>query len=43
MGGNGALSYSLSPDEPDGLTFYPSTRLLSGTPTAVQDETYTYR
>ncbi len=42
-GGNGALSYSLSPALPSGLNFNTSTRVLSGTPTAAQGETtYTY-
>ena len=42
-GGNGALSYALSPSPPDGVTFSASTRELSGTPTATQSETtYTY-
>ncbi len=38
-----SLSYSLSPPPPDGLTFDPNTRFLSGTPTAAQETTtYTY-
>ena len=43
-GGNGALSYTLTPALPAGLRFDASTRQLSGTPTAVQPATsYTYR
>ena len=42
-GGNGALIYTLSPEEPDGVTLDPSTRMLSGTPAATQSaRTYTY-
>ena len=42
-GGNGPLTYSLSPDLPAGLAFDPTTRLLSGTPIEVQRATlYTY-
>ncbi len=42
-GGNGALTYSLSPSPPAGVTFNKSTRTLSGTPTATQSATtYTY-
>ncbi len=42
-GGNGELTYALSPDPPDGVTFDPSTRTLSGRPTAAQAAvTYTY-
>ncbi len=42
-GGNGELTYSLSPDPPDGVSFNPSTRLLSGTPAGTQAATaYTY-
>ena len=41
--GDGALTYSLTPALPDGLHFDPSTRILSGTPTAPRAETvYTY-
>ncbi len=44
MGGDGALTYSLSPEPPAGLTFNPASRVLSGTPTAGQPATeYTYR
>ena len=40
---NTTLTYTLTPALPAGLTFTPSTRLLSGTPTAVSDSaTYTY-
>ena len=42
-GGNGTLTYSLSPSPPAGVTFDTSTRVLSGTPTATQSATtYTY-
>ena len=42
-GGSEPLSYTLSPPPPIGLTFDPSTRTLSGTPTAAQDASaYTY-
>ena len=42
-GGDGALSYALTPALPAGLTFTASTRTLSGTPTAGQAATtYTY-
>ena len=42
-GGDGELTYTLSPDLPAGLTFDPETRLLSGTPTEAQSATlYTY-
>ena len=42
-GGNGDLTYSLSPSPPTGVTFSPSTRTLSGTPTTTQTVTeYTY-
>ena len=42
-GGNGTLTYSLSPSPPAGVTFTASTRVLSGTPTATQSATtYTY-
>ncbi len=42
-GGNGTLSYSIAEALPAGLTFTPSSRQLSGTPTAVQGATnYTY-
>ena len=43
-GGDGALTYSLSPTPPAGLSFTASTRTLSGTPTAGQTATtYTYK
>ena len=42
-GGDGALSYSVRPALPQGLNFNPTTRILSGTPTAVLDRTeFTY-
>ncbi len=42
-GGNGELTYTLSPEPPVSVTFDPATRTLSGTPTATQDPTlYTY-
>ena len=42
-GGDGGLTYALTPSLPDGVTFASSTRTLSGTPTAVQGATeYTY-
>ena len=42
-GGNGELTYALSPSPPVGVTFSPSTRTLSGTPTTTQTVTeYTY-
>ena len=43
-GGNGSLTYALTPALPAGLTFTTSTRTISGTPTAVQAATtYTYK
>ena len=42
-GGNGPLTYSLSPDLPAGLAFDAATRLLSGTPIEAQPAAlYTY-
>ena len=42
-GGDGVLTYTLTPDLPAGLVFDPATRVLSGTPTEAQAETlYTY-
>ena len=42
-GGNGELTYALSPSPPAGVTFDATTRMLSGTPTATQSATtYTY-
>ena len=41
-GGDGALTYSLSPMIP-GLTFNPASRQLSGTPTTVGTHAMTYR
>ncbi|MCY3968718.1 MAG: putative Ig domain-containing protein [Acidobacteria bacterium] len=37
VGGDGELTYSLSPELPAGLTFDAGTRLLSGMPTALAD------
>ena len=43
IGGDGALTYAISPALPAGLNFDPATRLLSGTPAAPQAATlYTY-
>ncbi|MYD98629.1 MAG: hypothetical protein F4X98_14770, partial [Gammaproteobacteria bacterium] len=43
-GGNGALTYALTPALPAGLTFTASTRTISGTPTAITAAaTYTYK
>ena len=42
-GGDGTLTYSLSPNLPTGLSFNASTRQLSGTPTALLSQTeFTY-
>ena len=42
-GGDGGLTYALTPSLPAGVTFTDSTRTLSGTPTAVQEAgEYTY-
>ena len=42
-GGNGRLTYALTPTPPDGLAFNAVTRTLSGAPTATQNAvTYTY-
>ena len=42
-GGDGTLTYSLSPDAPDGLAFDAANQTLSGTPTTGQAATaYTY-
>ena len=42
-GGNGALTYALTPAPPPGLSFDPATRTLSGTPSAaVAAAAYTY-
>ena len=40
-GGNGALTYSLTPAIA-GLTLNPTTRVLSGTPTSLAESTHTY-
>ena len=42
-GGNGTVTYSLTPDLPAGLSFDAATRMLSGTPTEAKPQTtYTY-
>ena len=42
-GGEGTITYSLSPTLPTGITFTASTRLLAGTPTGVfSSATFTY-
>ncbi len=42
-GGDGALTHALSPALPDGVSFDPTTRVLSGTPTTSQSATpYAY-
>ena len=42
-GGNGTVTYRLTPDLPAGLSFDSNTRMLSGTPTEAKPETrYTY-
>ena len=38
-GGDGALTYALTPALPPGLAFAPATRVLSGTPTAARERT----
>ena len=38
-GGSGSFTYSLSPDLPEGLSFAPSTRTLTGTPAELLDAT----
>ncbi len=40
--GNGTLTYSLTPDLPDGLNFDAATREISGTPASASSGTYTY-
>ena len=43
-GGNGALTYTLTPDLPAGLSFDASTRQITGAPTTLQPAaSYTYR
>ena len=43
VGGNGQLDYTLTPDLPDGLSFNPLTRTISGTPDDdLSPGTYTY-
>ena len=43
-GGNGALTYSLTPDLPEGLSFAATSRQITGTPTATKEQTtYTYK
>lgn len=42
MGGEGALTYSLTPPELPGLMFDPATRVLSGTPTMAGSYSMTY-
>ena len=43
-GGNGTLTYTLTPDLPTGLTFNAATRTISGTPTVASSrQIYTYR
>ena len=43
-GGNGALTYTLTPTAPPGLTFDAATRTLTGTPARLQPPTaYTYQ
>ena len=42
-GGNGVLTYALSPAPPDGLAFDAASRTLTGTPTTPSEATpYTY-
>ena len=41
-GGAGDFTYSLSPDLPDGLSFDPDSRALTGTPTTGGEHTMTY-
>ena len=43
-GGNGTLTYSLAPTLPNGLSFDPGNRQITGTPTTAQAATlYTYK
>ena len=41
-GGDGEITYSLSPREPAGLSFNAASRTLTGTPTTAGRDTYTY-
>ena len=41
-GGNGELTYTLAPTLPAGLTFDPTSRVLSGTPTMLGETLLTY-
>ena len=41
-GGDGELTYTLSPDPPAGLSYAADTRTISGTPTAAGEYTMTY-
>ena len=43
LGGDGELTYRLSPEVPPGLTFDAATRMLSGTPTEAGVYALTYR
>ena len=40
-GGNGVITYALTPVTPAGLTFTPATRVLTGTPTTLATATTT--
>ncbi len=41
-GGNGALTYALTPELPEGLSLDPATRTISGIPTAAPQSNYTW-
>jgi len=41
-GGNGAITYSLEPSSWNGLAFDAATRQIAGTPTSVDDASFTY-